>query len=122
MKRRVVIVKRRYIAGKGFKDDIIRFTNGIGQQVRYKVVDGIKRLVPIGIGGLKTISNVGLDKLSDALQNKVESLKGSAISVPRTLPATIRDTGIKAINHRQTILREISRHLGKQSGGLLKAY
>lgn len=106
MKKNVLIVRRKFIAGKGFRDDIIKFTNGIGQKVKYAIVDGVKRLVPVGIDGLKFVTNIGLNKLQDVVESKLDSVKGSGFQV----------------NNRRTVLNEISKHLNRKTGGMIKSF
>jgi len=121
MKRKVLIGKRVYIKGAGFRDMIYRIKDGIKTPVKYQILNGVKKLVPIAIGGLKTVANSGLDKLTEVLQDKVESYQGNSI-VP-----IVRQTQGKSIarpvNNRQVILQEISKHLGKKTtGGMIRAY
>lgn len=124
MKRKVLVGKRVYIKGAGFRDMLYRIKDGIKTPVKYQILNGVKKLVPIAIGGLKSVTNSGFDRLSDAIQDKVQSYQGSSL-----VPIVRKSQGksiaqlARPVNNRQVILQEISRHLGKKTtGGLIRSY
>jgi hypothetical protein len=115
MKRNSLIVKRRYIQGGGFKDDMIRYANGVGTKVQYKIIDGVKRLVPVGFDGLKYLSNAGLDKLQDIVTTNLNTLQ------PAKVTGSGMGPGLKL--YKSGLIRDVAKNLGRKTGaGLIRSY